>query len=84
MAICSHQDDSPFYLWPDVGSSGLQAKKRVRSMVMHGTSVHTQTRVSLNQTGLLYIFHSGMGQFHTPSSTIIASVFSNSLLVGEE
>ena len=28
-AICNHQVDSPFYSWPDLCSSDLQAKKRV-------------------------------------------------------
>ena len=29
VATCNRQVDSPFYLWPDVCSGTLQAKKRV-------------------------------------------------------
>ena len=45
VTICSHQADSPLYVWPDVWSGDLQVWK---SMVIHDTECPYWDQVSLN------------------------------------
>ena len=62
IAICSHQVDSPIYLWTDVCSGDLKAKKRVWSYTT--ADVLTETRCqytssnSISYARIWWDFHS--------------------------
>ena len=54
VAICNHQVDSPFYLWPNVCSGDLHAKEK--TIAIHDTECPYWDQVSLNNTDSLCSF----------------------------